>query len=118
MIVDDNPLLRRTAREILSVEFPDSKISEAADGNQMRAAFEEDPPDLVFMDIKLREENGLELTREIKARHPHVVVVIFTNYDFPEYRQKADLSGAEFFLSKLDSKATDLTRVAYDVLSR
>ncbi len=118
MIVDDNPLLRKTVKEILTVEFPAAIISEAFSGETMWHLFNDQIPDLIFMDIKLADENGLELTLEIKAKHPDVVIAIFTNHDLPEYRQKAGICGAEFFLSKLDCKAQDLTKLASAILNQ
>ncbi len=117
LIVDDNTLLRKTTREILAREFPNTTISEASSGNEAWAVLEKQVPDLVFMDLRLGRENGLDLTREIKAKYPRVVVAVFTNHDLPEYRRQAELSGAEYFLSKLESKAKDLTKVASQVLS-
>jgi DNA-binding NarL/FixJ family response regulator len=118
MIVDDNPLLRKTIKEILKVEFPAVIISEAFSGKTMWHIFNDRLPDLIFMDIKLAEENGLELTSAIKAKHPNIIIAIFTNHDLPEYRQKAGICGAEFFLSKLDCKAQDLTRLASTILNQ
>jgi DNA-binding NarL/FixJ family response regulator len=118
MIVEDNPLLRETIKEILKVEFPTVIISEAFSGETMWHILNEQLPDLIFMDIKLAEENGLELTREIKAKHPDVVIAIFTNHDLPEYRQKASICGAEFFLSKFDCKVQDLTKLASTILNQ
>ncbi len=118
MIVDDNPLLRNTIKEILKVTFTTVIISEAFSGETMWRIINDRLPDLIFMDIKLGEENGLELTRQIKAKYPDVVIVIFTNHDLPEYRQKAYICGAEFFLSKLDSRAQDLTKLASTILNQ
>lgn len=118
MIVDDNPLLRKTIKEILKAEFPAVIISEAFSSETMWQIFNDQLPDLIFMDIKLAEENGLELTSAIKAKHPNIIIAIFTNHDLPEYRQKAGICGAEFFLSKLDCKAQDLTQLASTILNQ
>lgn len=52
------------------------------------------------MDINLPGENGLELTRKIKATHPETTIIILTSYDLPEYRQAAYEHGANSFLVK------------------
>lgn len=118
LIVDNNTLLRNTIKEILKIAFPNLIISEAFSGASMWQIINRQIPDLIFMDIKLAEESGLELTCEIKKKHPDVVIVIFTNHDLPEYRQRAGICGAEFFLSKLDSEAHDLTQVASAILNQ
>jgi DNA-binding NarL/FixJ family response regulator len=58
------------------------------------------------MDIKLPGENGLELTRKIKADYPETIIIILTSHDLPEYREAATRSKANYFLSK-GSIATD-----------
>lgn len=57
-------------------------------------------PDAIFMDLRLPGENGLELTKKIKADYPNIVIVIITNYDLPEYREAAYESKADHFVSK------------------
>ena len=57
-------------------------------------------PDLVFMDIKLPDANGVGLTKDIKLERAGVVVVILSSYDLPEYRQAAFRAGADCFISK------------------
>jgi DNA-binding NarL/FixJ family response regulator len=60
------------------------------------------------MDIQLPGENGLEVTKIIKALFPDTKVVILTSYDFPEYREVARASGAYRFLSKGSSTADEI----------
>ncbi len=57
-------------------------------------------PQLIFMDIRLPGENGLSLTKKIKARYPAMQVIVLTSYDNPEYRDAALQSGASHFVSK------------------
>jgi DNA-binding NarL/FixJ family response regulator len=58
------------------------------------------------MDVTLPGENGLELTKKIKADYPGVIIIILTSHDSPEYRQAAIRYKANYFLSK-GSIATD-----------
>ncbi len=58
-------------------------------------------PDLIFMDIDLgRGKNGLQLTGDIKAAYPEVLIAMMTGCDESEYRERAAAVGADFFLSK------------------
>ena len=61
---------------------------------------EAEAPHLIFMDIQLPGENGLSLTKKIKARYPGIIVVVITTYDIPEYREAAFQYGANRFLPK------------------
>ena len=116
LLVDDSPTDLANIRTIVS--DAGYSVLTASSGNEAVEMAKKELPDLIFMDIKLAEESGLELTREIKKKHPDVVIVIFTNHDLPEYRQRAGICGAEFFLSKLDSEAHDLTQVASAILNQ
>ncbi len=81
-------------------------ITEATDGAEAFRKINSQPPNLIFMDISLPGENGLELTRRIKEDYPGVTVIILTSHDSPEYREEAIRSKANYFLSK-GSIATD-----------
>jgi DNA-binding NarL/FixJ family response regulator len=75
-------------------------ILEAANGDEAMQKIKTLPPNAIFMDLRLPGENGLELTKKIKAQHPNIIVVILTNYDLPEYREAAYQCGADHFLPK------------------
>jgi DNA-binding NarL/FixJ family response regulator len=100
LIVEDNFTFRTALREILKTQFPAMAIEEAADGDEALRKIHTCPPTLVFMDIKLPGENGLEVTRKIKAEFPDVIVMILTSYDLPEYRDAAIRYGANHFIIK------------------
>jgi len=53
-----------------------------------------------WIDIRLKEENGLELTEKIKAAHPSITILVVTGYDITEYREAASQYGADRFLFK------------------
>ena len=107
LIVEDNAVFRKMIKESLHSRFPTMKIEEEPDGSGLFSKMDAFHPDIVFMDIRLPGENGLELTKKIKMIYPEVTVVILTSYDLPEYRQAACRSKADYFISK-DSHASDL----------
>jgi DNA-binding NarL/FixJ family response regulator len=117
LIVDDNSTFRETLKRILLSRFPSLHISEAQDGNRATKKTEEEAPDLIFMDVRLREGNGFQLTRRIKAAYPEVVIIIITSYDSPEYREAAFDSGADFFISKKASTAQDILEKVNFIIS-
>jgi len=108
LIVEDNTLFRQTLREILSNQFPVLEIAEAGSGKEAWQKMAERQPDLVFMDIKLPDENGLLLTRKIKAQNPKAIVIILTSYDFPEYREAAFQYGTNHFIVKGSSSNREI----------
>ena len=100
LLVEDDDGFRRTVAESLNTRFPSVVLEEAADGSEVMGKVKSFLPQLVFMDIKLPGQNGLELTRQIKTLHPEIHVVMLTSHDFPEYREAARECGAYCFLSK------------------
>jgi DNA-binding NarL/FixJ family response regulator len=106
MLVEDNPSFRQLVRNNLQDQFPSMDIIEAADGVEALQKIDSHPPNLIFMDIRLPGENGLELTRKIKTNYPDIIIIILTSYDLPEYREAATQNKADYFFSK-NSIATD-----------
>ena len=108
MLVEDDVGFRRSLAGLLTARFPSIALSEAASGTEALEKVESFLPQLIFMDIKLPGENGLEITRRVKALHPEIHVIVLTSYDFPEYREAARSCGACGFLSKGTSTAEEI----------
>ena len=100
LIIDDNKSFRSSFRDLLSQHFPAMHIDEAADSKGSLDKITEHPPDLMFVDIELAGESGLDLIRKVRTSYADPVIAIFTNYDLPEYRAAAQESGANYFFSK------------------
>lgn len=116
LIVEDNPGFRQMMMAILKGQFPRMVVEEAEDGEAALQRIEESLPNLVFMDIKLPGENGLQLTKSIKKRYPHTLLAILTSYDLPEYREAALGFGADFFLIKGTSTRREIVELIQSIL--
>jgi DNA-binding NarL/FixJ family response regulator len=117
LIVEDNVVFRESFREVLRIRFSHMVVDEAADGEEALQKVDTLQPDLIFMDIELPGENGLELTKKIKRHYPAIVIIILTNYDLPEYREAADQYGANHFISKSSSSRDDILTLVESILS-
>ncbi len=100
LIVEDNATYRGLLRESLQNLFPSMAIHEAAEGKEALQRVESLRPEIVFMDIRLPGESGLQLTRKIKTSYPDTRVIILTSYDTLEYREAAARCGAACFIAK------------------
>ena len=100
LVVDDNAFFRKALMEKLQASFPEVAINELAEGGEVLREIEAFLPDLIFMDIRLSGENGLELTKKIKAAHPNIIIFVMTSYDLFEYRDAASQYGVNHFLAK------------------
>jgi DNA-binding NarL/FixJ family response regulator len=100
LIVDDNAEFIGSVKKALSKEHDIKVIGEARDGKEAISQVKKLKPDIVLMDVKMPEMNGLEATRRIKQIIPEVKVIILTIYDIDEYREAATASGAMGFVLK------------------
>jgi DNA-binding NarL/FixJ family response regulator len=100
LVVEDSTHFRHLLKDTLKDRFPSMAVDEAAEGKEAMHKIDSNCPDLVFMDIRLPGENGLELTRRIKGKCPDIQVIILTSYDLPEYRETAQRYGANSFITK------------------
>ena len=115
LIVEDSTLFRQLLKETLHDRFPSIEVHEAVNGKEAIQAIETSHPDLVFMDIRLPGENGLEVTKKLKARYPNTIVVILTGYDLPEYREFS-AQYADYFFSKDSSTAENIFTLIQSIL--
>lgn len=108
LLVEDNEGFRHMLQSVLLEKFPSLEVLEAGNGHEALHAVRTRKPHLVFLDIQLPDENGLELTRKIKTLDSSIAVVILTSYDLPEYREAAYRNGANGFMCKASSSSGDI----------
>jgi DNA-binding NarL/FixJ family response regulator len=116
LIVDDQQLIRTGFRMILAAE-PDIEVTgEATTGAEAVALTRELRPDVVLMDIRMPDLDGIEATRQILAAHhdPQPRVLILTTFDLDEYVYDALRAGASGFLLK-DAPAQQLASAVRSV---
>ncbi len=116
MLVEDNSLFRSVFKEGLKSRFPSMAITEAADAGEALQEIGTLPPHLIFMDIRLPGENGLELAKRIKTDHPEITIIIFTSHNFPEYREAALRYKADYFLSKSSVASEEIFKLVKIIL--
>jgi DNA-binding NarL/FixJ family response regulator len=107
LIADDQELVRTGFRVILSAEPAIEVVGEAADGRETIEAVRRLRPEVVLMDIRMPNLDGIEATRRITAGHHSPRVLILTTFDLDEYVYQALRAGASGFLLK-DAGADEL----------
>jgi CheY-like chemotaxis protein len=117
LIVDPNDPFRRSLKKVLANRFPFADIQEAADGPEGLQIVEADRPDLIFLEIHLPAETGLDLAARIKAHNPEIIIVILTSYDLPEYKTAIEKSGVEHMVPKDDWTGEDMIALVQSILS-
>jgi len=98
LIADDQGHTRRSLMALLATRFELLDTCEAVNGIEAVRCVEEYNPDLVLMDARMPEMDGIEATRIIKTKLPNVPVIVLSMYG--EYRTAALAAGANAFLLK------------------
>ena len=108
LIIDDDPLIRKTLSSHLSKEGCEVVLAE--DGEEGLQKHDECLPDLVILDIRLPDIDGLEALRKIKEKNENASIIIMTAYDDMKTTVEAIKSGAfEYMVKPLDFVELDLT---------
>jgi DNA-binding NarL/FixJ family response regulator len=100
LIADDQALMRAGFRLILQAEPDLELVGEAADGREAVAEAARLRPDVVLMDVRMPELDGIEATRRLLDGNDHTKVVMLTTFDMDEYVYQALRAGASGFLLK------------------
>ena len=107
LIVDDHPLVREGLKARLSSLSNIEVVGEAGDADEASAQVAAQHPDLVLMDIGMKDVNGIDLTRQLLAEQPQLLVLVLSMYDNPEYVNRAMQAGARGYVLK-DAPAGDI----------
>jgi DNA-binding NtrC family response regulator len=97
LIVDDEPELRQLLKTILE---PDFSVTEAENAAALQRAFSLDAPDVILLDLKLPDANGLDLLPQIKKTWPDTEVIVLTGEATFEAAVQATKRGAYHFINK------------------
>ena len=99
-IADDSAVVRERLIEMLS-ELPGIEIiGQAQDGLEATNLIKKLNPDVVILDIRMPRENGIDVLQNIKRDKQAPIVIMPTNYSYPQYRKKCMEAGADFFFEK------------------
>jgi DNA-binding NarL/FixJ family response regulator len=116
LVVDDHSLLRTGVANIINHEPDLEVVAEAVNGRDAVEAFGAHHPDVVLMDLRMPEMEGVEAVRRIRELDPHARVVVLTTYDADEDIARALQAGAKAFILK-DIAADALVACIRDVLA-
>lgn len=99
-IIDDHPIVRKGLAQLLDQE-PDLVVcGEAADVREARVGLERTRPDVVILDLSLRDSDGLELIKEIRAKHGQLPVLVLSMHDETIYAERLLSAGANGYIMK------------------
>ncbi len=100
LIADDHSVVRKGLRALFTSAPEFWIVGEASDGEQTIRLLEKRKPDVAMIDISMPKLNGIEATRIIKERQPHMKVLILTIYDDEEHVSQIIRAGADGYVLK------------------
>ena len=116
LLVDDHPIVRQGLMNLIQHEPDMTVCAEAESGHEALKACAETSPDIAIVDLSIKDGNGLELTKDIKVRHPQMPVLILSMHDEGVYCERALRAGAKGYLMK-DQAGENIVAAIRKVLS-
>jgi len=100
LIADDSREVRERIKMLLSEVEKVEMIGEAENVQQAIEHIKQQGPDVVILDIQMPGGNGIDVLNEIEKNDQVPVVIMLTNYPYPQYKKKCLDAGADFFFDK------------------
>jgi DNA-binding NarL/FixJ family response regulator len=101
LLVDDHPLVRERLAEVINKESDLSVCAEAEDRHQAIETIRVSKPNLVIVDITLKNSDGVELIKDIHARWPGLLMLVVSMHDESLYAERVLRAGARGYITKL-----------------
>lgn len=104
LIADDESIERQALKSIIYQNFPnDFEVTECSNGLDVVKQAEQVKPDIIFIDIKMPGQSGIEAIRQIREFLPDIDIIIITAYDYFDYAKEAiSLKVSEFLIKPID----------------
>ncbi len=106
LLVDDHPILRSGLRHVIESQKDLTVCGEADGEREAQVAIKEFSPDAVVADISMRQGDGIEFVRGIRAQYPKLPVLVFSGHDEAIYAERMLVAGANGYLMKRANHAT------------
>jgi len=100
LIVDDHPIVRQGLRRVMENEDDLSVCGEAETARDARIAIKELTPDVMIADISLKQGDGIELVRDVRAHYPTLPILVLSMHDETIYAERMLSAGANGYIMK------------------
>jgi DNA-binding NarL/FixJ family response regulator len=100
LIVDDHPIVRQGLRRVMENEEDLVVCGEAESARDARTAIKELNPDVVIADISLKQGDGIELVRDVRAHYPTLPILVLSMHDETIYAERMLSAGANGYIMK------------------
>ena len=100
LLVEDDPIIRRAMRRLLAIDFDDLELTEAGTVAEALARVDEEPFDLVLLDLGLPDGSGLDAIAPMRVRQPGLPILVVSSQPESQYAEPCRRAGAVDFLAK------------------
>jgi DNA-binding NarL/FixJ family response regulator len=107
-LVDDSELVRERLIDMLSDIEELNIVGATGDPEEALNEIRTFNPHAVILDIRMPGKTGIDILRDLKKEKPSPIVIILTNYPYPQYRRECTEAGADYFLNK----STEFNKIA------
>jgi DNA-binding NarL/FixJ family response regulator len=111
LIVDDHPIVRQGLAQLINQESDLVVCGQAEDAHEAIGAIREHHPDMVIVDISLKDTSGVELIKDLKVRHPDLPVLTLSMHDEAVYGERALRAGARGYIMKQEATEKVVTAI-------
>jgi DNA-binding NarL/FixJ family response regulator len=111
LIVDDHPIVRQGLAQLIDQEHDLHVCGQAEDAHQAMQAIRQLTPDMVIVDVSLKETSGIELIKDIKVQYPNLPVLTLSMLDEGIYAERALRAGARGYIMKQEATEKVVTAV-------
>jgi DNA-binding NarL/FixJ family response regulator len=111
LIVDDHPIIRQGLSELINHEPDLTVCGHAEDAPEALGKIKESEPDMVIVDISLKETSGMDLTKDIKAQYPNLPVLALSMHDEALYAERMLRAGARGYIMKAEATENVVTAI-------
>ncbi|MHC4239117.1 MAG: response regulator [Planctomycetota bacterium] len=111
LIVDDHPIVRQGLAALINQQDDLTVCGQAADAPEAMKMIRELEPHVAIVDISLKETSGMELMKDIKSRHPELLVLALSMHDESLYAERALRAGARGYIMKAEATERVITAI-------
>jgi DNA-binding NarL/FixJ family response regulator len=111
LLVDDHPMVRERLTEVINREADLMVCAEAEDGSQAIETIKTRQPQLVIIDLTLKNSDGVELIKDIHSRWPALLMLVVSMHDESLYAERALRAGARGYITKQEATRSVLSAI-------
>jgi DNA-binding NarL/FixJ family response regulator len=111
LIVDDHPIVRQGLAQLINQESDLAVCGQAEDAHEAIQAIRQLDPDLVIVDISLKDTSGVELIKDLKVQYPDLPILTLSMHDEAVYGERALRAGAKGYIMKQEATEKVVTAI-------